>query len=198
MPPLFEMRGMGPRLKSVHIIRVSSLVLSYRTASLCVSPFCTVGLSIPSSDVLLLLLSSVTWLSDFVPPNTKDETQLTFYIFIHWFHTIVTKRHRDKTSFVETEVFSLLLRCTTENPGSIRWQHQELCESSLLSITINKAQNKPLCLTNVTWIRFQATNSIDFCSKVQITWRNMARCSAAFSNPPASVPTPLFAFLAIV
>jgi len=143
MPPLFEMRGMGPRLKGVHIIRVSSLVLSYRTASLCVSPFRTVGLSIPSSDVLLLLLNSVTWLSDFVRPNTKDKTQLTFHSFIHWFHTNFTKRHLGKTSFVETEVFSLLLRCTTENPGSIRWQHQELCESSLLSITINKAQNKP-------------------------------------------------------
>ena len=94
MPPLFEMRGMGPRLKGVHIIRVSSVVLSYRTASLCVSPFFTVGLSIPSSDVLLLLLNSVTWLSDFVRPNTKDKTQLTFHSFIHWFHTNFTKRHR--------------------------------------------------------------------------------------------------------
>lgn len=208
MPPLFEMRGMWPRLKGVHIIRVSSVVLSYRTASLCVSPFCTVGFSIPSSDVLLLILDSVTWLSDFVRPNTKDETQITFHSFIHWFHTIVTKIHRAKTSFVETQFgwnWSLLFsfemhhRKPRLNSMIISGIGGEL--RSLPSITINKAPNKPLCLTNVTWYacmslqRFQAINSIDFCSKVQITWRNMARYSAAFSNPPTPVPTPLLALL---
>ena len=68
--------GFGAKNKNIWILWGELTVLSQRAASLCVCPFCRVGSSIPTSDVLLLILNSVSWLSDFVRPNTKDKTHI--------------------------------------------------------------------------------------------------------------------------
>ena len=95
MPPLLAMKGLGPWTRMSCIMR-----WAHSTASLCVCPFCRVGLSIPCSDALLLLLNSVTWLSDFARPNTKDKTHLRFNSsIISWLHTIVTTERTSQNFF---------------------------------------------------------------------------------------------------